>query len=76
VRRMTRDLPDGLADDPFAYRITKSGEVQVSRGGRMVTVVRGAEARRLEARLGRDDSADQQLLARVTGNYKRGNERR
>lgn len=73
---MTERLPDGLADAPFAYRITKSGEVQISRGGRVVTVVRGAEARRLGARLGESDAADQHLLARATGNYKRGNERR
>lgn len=73
---MSAELPEGLADDPFAYRITKSGEVHVSRAGRTVTVVRGAEASRLEGRLGRDEVEDQQLLARVTGNYKRGNERR
>jgi hypothetical protein len=39
-------------------------------------VVRGAAAERLAARLGRDPVRDQHLLARVTGNYKRGNERR
>ncbi len=69
-------MPEGLADDPFAYRITKSGEVHVTRGGRAVVVVRGAAAERLAARLGRDPVRDQHLLARVTGNYKRGNERR
>ena len=69
-------LPAGLANDPFAYRITSSGEVHVSRGGRAIVVVRGAAAERLAARLGRDPVQDQQLLARATGNYKRGNERR
>ncbi|WP_449281331.1 hypothetical protein [Leucobacter sp.] len=68
-------LPPGLADDPFAYRITKSGEVHVTRGGRAIVVVRGASAARLAARLGRDPVQDQQLLARATGNYRRGNER-
>lgn len=69
-------LPAGLADDPFAHRVTRSGEVHVSRGGRAIVVVRGAAAERLVARLGRDPVQDQHLLARVTGNYKRGNERR
>ena len=68
-------MPDGLAEHPFAYRITKSGEVRVSRGGREIVVVRGAAASRLAAQLGADPDADQQLLARATGNYKRGNER-
>lgn len=64
-----------LDTDPFDYRITKSGDVLVSRGGRVVVTVRGAQARKLVGELGRDDDHDQQLLARVTGNYKRGNER-
>ncbi len=64
-----------LADDPFAYRITQDQRVLVSRGGRQVAVVAGSRAVRLIGALGRDDDADQQLLARVTGNYRRGNER-
>lgn len=43
----------------------KSGELQVRRDGRVVTLMRGDQARRLQA-----------VLARATGNYKRGNERR
>lgn len=69
-------LPDGLRNDPFSYVVVKSGDVRISRGGRVVTVVRGAEAARLVDRLGVSDAQDQQLLARITGNYKRGNERR
>ncbi|HRQ00510.1 MAG TPA: hypothetical protein PK781_08630, partial [Terrimesophilobacter sp.] len=57
------------------YRITKTGEVHISRGGRVVVTVGGAPARKLLAGLGRDDDTDQQLLARITGNYRRGNER-
>ena len=69
-------LPPGLANDPFSYRLTKSGEVHVTRGGRAVTVVRGRAAERLAERLGADPHRDQQLLARATGNYRRGTERR
>ena len=65
----------GLDDDPFSYRITKAGEVRITRGGTVVSVVGGARARKLIAELGGDDDTDQQLLARVTGNYRRGNER-
>jgi hypothetical protein len=64
----------GLADDPFSYQVTKSGEVRISRGGRVVVTLRGAQADRVVARLGAGDEADQQLLARVTGNYRRGTE--
>lgn len=65
----------GLQDDPFEYRITKSGLVQISRGGQQVVTVAGPRAEQLIAKLGVDDDTDQQLLARATGNYRRGNER-
>ncbi|MEU5847869.1 hypothetical protein [Saccharopolyspora shandongensis] len=66
----------GLEDDPFAYAVTKSGSVRVSRGGRVVVTVSGARAQRLIASLGVSEESDQLLLAKATGNYKRGNERR
>ncbi|HEU5471824.1 MAG TPA: hypothetical protein VFV67_14330 [Actinophytocola sp.] len=65
-----------LDDDPFDWRVTKDGQVLVSRRGRVVTTLRGAAAARLIGLLdSADDAAAQQLLARATGNYKRGNER-
>ena len=54
----------------------KSGEVAIARDGRVVTVVRGLAAERLTARLtSASDEQVQHLLARATGNYRRGNER-
>ena len=69
------ELPAGLREHPFVYRVTSSGEVRIDRDGRPIVTVRGAAARKLTAQLGIDDARDQQLLARATGNYKRGNER-
>ncbi|MBH0117591.1 hypothetical protein I6E52_12145 [Salinibacterium sp. NG253] len=65
-----------LDDDPFGFEITKSGEVRIFRAGREVVVVRGVAAANLSARLGTSAASDQQVLARATGNYRRGNERR
>lgn len=70
----------GLEEDPFDWRATKDGRVFVSRGGRQVSIVGGDQARNLSAALDaaearHDHDAAQQLLARVTGNYKRANER-
>ena len=61
--------------DPFTWRVTKAGQVLVSRGGRQVVTVSGSAAARLIPLLGIDDDTDQDLLARATGNYRRGNER-
>lgn len=63
--------------EPFAWRVTADTKVLVSRGGRQVVVVAGARAARLAARLETaGEEQAQQLLARATGNYKRGNEKR
>ena len=66
----------GLADRPFAYAVTKDGRVRISYGSRVVTTVGGTGAARLAAALAHaDEDEAQQLLARATGNFKRGNER-
>ncbi|HKH08394.1 MAG TPA: hypothetical protein VKA62_05530 [Agromyces sp.] len=68
--------PTRLTTDPFDYRVTKQGGVMVIRGGRAVMTVGGHDAVRLVAALQRaDDSQVQHLLARASGNYRRGNER-
>jgi hypothetical protein len=61
----------------FTWSARKNGEVAIDRDGRVVTVVRGRAAERLRQRLRSAGGDDQQhLLARATGNYRRGNERR
>ncbi len=65
----------GLVDPPFEYQLTRDGGVRIRRGGRVVAVVAGERARRLSSRLrSADDDEVQQLLARATGNYRRGTE--
>ncbi len=60
----------------FGYAVTKDGRVRISYGPRVVTTVAGAAASKLIASLrAADEQAVQQLLARATGNFKRGNER-
>jgi hypothetical protein len=61
-----------LESDPFDARVTASGTVLISRGGRQVTVVRGRAAERLAAALeaATDERAAQLLLAKATGHYK------
>lgn len=72
------DARGRLVDDPFDCRITKDGRVLVSRGGRQVCVIAPPAADRLVRSLAAaaDERSRQLLLARATGSYKRGNERR
>lgn len=60
----------------FRYRALKSGQVEIRHGGRLASTLRGTDAERFLSRItGASESEAQQLMARVTGNYKRGNER-
>ena len=58
----------------FSYARRKNGEIVISHHGRMATVLRGRTAERFLERVGEADPQD--VMARYTGNYKRGNERR
>lgn len=60
----------------FTYETRKSGEVVIKREGKVVTKIGGKKAMRFleDASYGSFED-QQQLMARMTGNYKRGNER-
>ena len=71
------DKRNRLADDPFAYRATKDGSVFISCHGKTVTTLRGKPAERfLDSIRNLDDRAAQLLMAKTTGHFKHGNERR
>jgi hypothetical protein len=67
-----------MTDDlGFAFRAHRSGSVEILRQGRVVTVLGGPEAADFLARVeGASPAEAQQRMARMTGNYRRGNERR
>jgi hypothetical protein len=68
-----QERPDG--EEAFAYRVSKDGKVFISWGGRVVTTLSGKAAQRFLARAEADADGAQLEMARVTGNFKRGNER-
>ena len=65
-----------MGDLGFTWKTRKSGEVQVFHRGKLATTLRGAKASDfLDMVADGDTQAVQQEAARLTGNYKRGNER-
>jgi hypothetical protein len=60
------------APSGFSYEV-EGAAVAIYHHGRRATVLRGRAAERFLAEVERRDP--QQLMARATGNYKRGNER-
>ena len=58
----------------FTFVERKNGEVVISHRGKHAATLRGRAAQRFLAQVASGDP--QALMARVTGNYRRGNERR
>ena len=68
---MSSTLPNG-----FSFSVRKSGEVEALHHGRQAALLRAGNAVSFFAKAqGANDQVLQHLMARVTGNYKRGNER-
>lgn len=59
----------------FSYRVTAAGLILVAWRGREVSKLSGPKGQELAAKLAAADPDEvQALLARATGNFKRGNE--
>jgi hypothetical protein len=61
----------------FDFRVRKSGDVEITHHGRLAATLRGDAAQTFlsDVEAMDDEDEQQQLMARVTGNVKRGNER-
>jgi hypothetical protein len=67
---------DPLESMPFSFANRSDGSIVISYRSAPVTILRGRSAERFAARISDADAAGaQQLMARATGNFKRGNER-
>ena len=66
-----------MGEEIFAYRITKDKKVFISYNGKQVTTLSRNRAEKFIADIaGADDGNEVQLImAKVTGNFKRGNEK-
>jgi hypothetical protein len=60
----------------FSYRVAKDGKVFIAWHGKQVMIVKGEAARTFLRRIDGLERLDAQLvMAKLTGNFKRGNER-
>ena len=69
---------DAMADTPagFGFRRMKNGDVLVTHHGRLASTLRGRDAVDFLSEMeGADEASRQHAMARLTGNYRRGNER-
>ncbi|MET3728419.1 phenylalanine-4-hydroxylase [Fictibacillus halophilus] len=72
------DKRNRLEEKPFSYRETKDHSVFLDYYGKQVKILKGKEAEKFLDKINAADSdlAKQLIMAKVTGNFKRGNERK
>jgi hypothetical protein len=70
---MSNDLDEDLG---FTFRIGKNNDLEICHHGKLATRFSGGKAAKSASQLALASFAEQQqIMARLTGNYKRGNER-
>ena len=70
------DARGKLEDEPFDYQITKDNRVLLYYENKLIKTLAGKAARKFIAQIeGLDWYEKQLVLAKATGNFKRGNER-
>ena len=70
------DQRNVLDNEVFTYQISKEKKVFISWNCKQVRILKGKEAQKfISTIMGLDEKGVQLVLAKVTGNFKRGNER-
>lgn len=71
------DNHDRLKESPFSYKVTKSFKTFIYYEGRQIKILNEKDTNRLLTRVQNKSEFDIQLeLAKITGNFKHGNEKR
>jgi hypothetical protein len=72
------DKRNRLDEAPFQYRVNKDQSVFIEHEGKQVKILKGREAEKFikNVNAAENDKAVQLVMAKITGNFKRGNERK
>jgi hypothetical protein len=70
------DKRNKLDEEPFSYNVSKDNKVFIYWFGKQVTILKEKESDRFLSRVQNADQKEIQLImAKVTGNFKHGNEK-
>ncbi len=70
------DKRNKLDEEAFSYRINKDNKIFISWNGKQIMILKGSESEKFMSRIKTADPWEAQLImAKVTGNFKHGNER-
>lgn len=69
------DKRDKLKEEPFSYRVSKDKKVFLIWHEKQVMILKGKESEKFLGKIEKADKLEAQLImAKVTGNFKHGNE--
>ena len=71
------DKRNKLVEKPFSYKITKSTNMMIYWNNQHIKTLNNADSKRIISKI--NDKSDHQIqliLAKITGNFKRGNEKK
>lgn len=71
------DKRNRLDDMMFHYRVTKKNIVSIEYYGKQIIILKGNDAEKFLNKINRasNEKEKQLIMAKITGNFKRGNER-
>ncbi|EJV82947.1 hypothetical protein [Bacillus cereus] len=71
------DKRNRLDDMMFHYRVTKNNIVSIEYYGKQIIILKGNDAEKFSNKINRasNEKEKQLIMAKITGNFKRGNER-
>ncbi|MED1381854.1 hypothetical protein COL41_23325 [Bacillus mycoides] len=71
------DKRNRLDDMMFHYRVTKNNIVSIEYYGKQIIILKGNDAEKFLNKINRasNEKEKQIIMAKITGNFKRGNER-
>ncbi|KML36624.1 hypothetical protein LIS77_13365 [Cytobacillus firmus] len=71
------DKRNRLDEEPFSFRVNKNSTVFLDFNGKQVKILKGKESEKFLKRMSEaeDEKSRQLIMAKITGNFKRGNER-
>ncbi|MCD8511089.1 MAG: hypothetical protein LRY73_15305 [Bacillus sp. (in: Bacteria)] len=70
------DKRNRLSEVPFHYRVTKDNTIFLDYEGKQVKILKGKDAEKFikKMNVAENEKERQLILAKITGNFKRGNE--
>jgi hypothetical protein len=70
------DKRNKLDEEPFSYSVSKDNKVFIYWNGKQVTILKGKASEQFLARIKNMNGKEAQLvMAKITGNFKHGNEK-